>query len=94
MGEQQRLSFARLLVHLPRFVILDEATSALDDANEAARYERLKSEGVTTLISIAHRAAVVPFHTHVLQFGGDGSWSLQDVRAFLAAGRAESARRI
>jgi putative ATP-binding cassette transporter len=50
-------------------------------------------EGVT-LISIAHRAAVVPFHTHVLQFGGDGSWSLQDVSAFLAAGRAESARRI
>lgn len=70
MGAQQRLSFARLLVHLPRFVILDEATSALEDANEAALYEPLKSEGVT-LISIAHRAAVVPLHTHVLQFGGD-----------------------
>lgn len=86
MGEQQRLSFARVLVHAPRFVILDEATSALDDTNEAALYRRLKSEGIT-LISIAHRAAVVPFHTHVLRFGGDGSWSLQDTATFLAVGR-------
>jgi ABC-type uncharacterized transport system fused permease/ATPase subunit len=72
MGALQRLSFARLLVHLPRFVILDEAISALDDANEAALYGRLKSEGVT-LISIAHRAAVVPLHTHVLQFEDDAA---------------------
>lgn len=89
MGEQQRLSFARVLVHAPGFVILDEATSALDDANEAALYRRLADEGVT-LISIAHRAAVVPFHTHVLRFGGDGSWTLQDTEAFLAVGRDEA----
>lgn len=86
MGEQQRLSFARLLVHVPRFVILDEATSALDDANEAALYQRLAKEGAT-LISVAHRAAVVPFHTHVLRFEGDGSWTLQDCAAFLAERR-------
>ncbi|MDM0005218.1 ABC transporter ATP-binding protein/permease [Variovorax sp. J22G73] len=88
MGEQQRLSFARVLVQSPGFVILDEATSALDDANEAALYQRLKDEGVT-LISIAHRAAVVPFHTHVLCFGGDGSWTLKDTDAFLAERRGE-----
>lgn len=93
MGEQQRLSFARLLVHAPRFVILDEATSALDDANEAVLYQRLANEGVT-LISVAHRAAVVPFHTHVLQFLGDGSWTLQDTDAFLAGGRDEPAKAI
>lgn len=83
MGEQQRLSFARVLVQSPGFVILDEATSALDDANEAALYQRLKDEGVT-LISIAHRAAVVPFHSHVLCFGGDGSWTLEEMETFLA----------
>jgi ABC-type uncharacterized transport system fused permease/ATPase subunit len=88
MGEQQRLSFARVLVQSPGFVILDEATSALDDANEAALYQRLKDEGVT-LISIAHRAAVVPFHTPVLGFGGDGSWTLKDTDAFLAERRGE-----
>ncbi|MDH6593355.1 putative ATP-binding cassette transporter [Variovorax sp. TBS-050B] len=85
MGEQQRLSFARLLVHVPRFVILDEATSALDDANEAALYQLLANNEKLTLISVAHRAAVVKFHTHVLQLGGDGSWTLQDTTAFLAS---------
>jgi len=89
MGEQQRLSFARVLVHAPRFVILDEATSALDDENEAALYARVKREGAT-LISIAHREAVVPFHTQVLRFDGDGRWVLQEADAYMAARRSEA----
>lgn len=74
-GEQQRLAFARLLVHAPRVAILDEATSALDDANQRRLYERLRERG-TTLISIAHRAAVASFHRHVLKLTGGGRWEL------------------
>jgi putative ATP-binding cassette transporter len=74
-GEQQRLAFARLLVHAPRVAILDEATSALDDANQQRLYERLRERG-TTLISIAHRAAVASFHRRVLQLTGGGRWKL------------------
>ena len=74
-GEQQRLAFARLLVHAPRVAILDEATSALDDANQQRLYERLRQRG-TTLISIAHRAAVAGFHRRVLQLTGGGRWKL------------------
>ncbi|RZL40022.1 MAG: ABC transporter ATP-binding protein/permease [Rubrivivax sp.] len=74
-GEQQRLAFARLLVHAPRVAILDEATSALDDANQQRLYERLRQRG-TTLISIAHRAAVAGFHRRVLQLLGGGKWKL------------------
>jgi putative ATP-binding cassette transporter len=74
-GEQQRLAFARLLVHAPRVAILDEATSALDDANQQRLYERLAKRG-TTLISIAHRAAVAGFHRRVLQLTGGGRWKL------------------
>ena len=74
-GEQQRLAFARLLVHAPRLAILDEATSALDDANQKRLYERLRERG-TTLISIAHRAAVAGFHRHVLKLTGGGRWTL------------------
>ncbi|MGH6945577.1 MAG: ABC transporter ATP-binding protein/permease, partial [Geminicoccaceae bacterium] len=33
LDEQQRLAFARLLLHKPRWVFLDEATAALDDEN-------------------------------------------------------------
>ncbi len=74
-GEQQRLAFARLLVHAPRLAILDEATSALDDANQKRLYERLRERG-TTMISIAHRAAVAGFHRRVLKLTGGGHWTL------------------
>jgi putative ATP-binding cassette transporter len=77
VGEQQRLAFARVLVHEPSIVILDEATSALDSNNEASLYARLRDQG-TTLISIAHRAAVLRHHTHVLRLQGEGAWELHE----------------
>ncbi len=73
VGEQQRLAFARVLVHAPSIVILDEATSALDSGNEASLYGRLRGTGAT-LISIAHRAAVLRHHTQVLVRTGFGGW--------------------
>lgn len=75
IGEQQRLAFARVLAKAPSIVILDEATSALDSANEAALYEHLRASG-TTLISIAHRPAVLKHHTHVLELKGEGAWQV------------------
>ena len=80
-GEQQRLAFARALVHRPAMVILDEATSALDSGNEAALYRRLRASGAT-LVSIAHRSAVLAHHTHVLQLHGGGSWQLHTADSF------------
>lgn len=81
VGEQQRMAFARILVHTPRLVILDEATSALDSANESALYARLRASGAT-LISIAHRPAVLRHHTHVLHLLGEGAWRLHDAATF------------
>ena len=87
VGEQQRLAFGRVLVHQPRIVILDEATSALDSSNETALYERLRRSG-TTLISIAHRAAVLRHHTHVLRMLGEGAWELHEARGYQFDGPA------
>ena len=81
VGEQQRLAFGRVLVHQPDIVILDEATSALDSSNEASLYERLRASG-TTLVSIAHRAAVLRHHTHVLQLMGEGAWALHPASGY------------
>jgi putative ATP-binding cassette transporter len=81
VGEQQRLAFGRVLVHAPRIIILDEATSALDSANEAALYARLRAGGAT-LVSIAHREAVLRHHTHVLRLVGDGTWEVHDASGF------------
>lgn len=81
VGEQQRMAFARILVHAPNIVILDEATSALDSASESALYARLRKSGAT-LISIAHRPAVLQYHTHVLHLLGDGAWKLHEASAY------------
>ncbi len=81
VGEQQRLAFGRVLVHAPSIVILDEATSALDSGNEASLYGRLRENG-TTLISIAHRAAVLRHHTHVLRLMGEGAWEVHDASGY------------
>jgi vitamin B12/bleomycin/antimicrobial peptide transport system ATP-binding/permease protein len=66
-GEQQRLAFARALLHKPDWLFMDEATSALDDATEHEMY-RLLSERLpnSTVISIAHRASVAAFHNRRL----------------------------
>ena len=81
VGEQQRLAFGRVLVHKPNIVILDEATSALDSGNEASLYARLRDSGAT-LISVAHRAAVLRHHTHVLRLMGDGEWEVHEASAY------------
>jgi putative ATP-binding cassette transporter len=81
VGEQQRLAFGRVLVHEPSIVILDEATSALDSGNEASLYARLRASGIT-LISIAHRAAVLRHHTHVLRLMGEGAWEMHEAGGY------------
>ena len=81
VGEQQRLAFARVLVHEPQVVMLDEATSALDSRNEAALYERLGRTGAT-LVSVAHRPGVLRFHTQVLHLAGGGPWRLLPADGF------------
>jgi len=91
VGEQQRLAFGRVLVHAPGIVILDEATSALDSANEASLYARLRDSGMT-LISIAHRPAVLRHHTHVLHLTGEGAWEVHEAGAFAFDAPAAEAR--
>ena len=60
IGERQRLSIARTLLHQPRILILDEATSALDMGSERRLQSALRPlvEGRTTLV-IAHRLSTI-----------------------------------
>jgi putative ATP-binding cassette transporter len=61
--EKQRVALVRVLLHEPEWLFLDKATSALDEATEKRVYELL-SERLpnTTVITAAHRPAVVGYH--------------------------------
>lgn len=68
LGQQQRLAFARLLLHQPKWVFLDEATGALDIENQARVMSIFENELQTaTIISIGHRPSLEEFHGRVLQ---------------------------
>jgi putative ATP-binding cassette transporter len=67
-GEQQRVAFARVLLHKPDWVFLDESTSMLDLANEKHMYTLLKEQLPNcTLISVGHHSGVDEFHNHTIE---------------------------
>ncbi|MGB5972898.1 MAG: ABC transporter ATP-binding protein/permease, partial [Nodosilinea sp.] len=75
LGEQQRLTFARILLNQPSFAILDEATSALDLANEAKLYDHLRHTG-TTFVSVGHRESLRDYHQTTLTLHENHTWTL------------------
>ncbi len=67
LGEQQRLAFARALLHKPRWLFLDEATAALDEENQDAMMELLREElPDAAVVSIGHRPGLERHHDRVL----------------------------
>jgi putative ATP-binding cassette transporter len=82
-GEQQRVGFARALLHRPDWLILDEATSALDEAAETSLYgllaERLPGTGV---ISMGHRPSLIRLHDRLISFAGETRDRAQHSTAF------------
>ena len=67
VGEQQRMAFARLLLHRPAWIFMDEATAALDEANQDAMMQLVLDElPEAALISIGHRPGLERFHTRSL----------------------------
>jgi putative ATP-binding cassette transporter len=75
LGEQERLAFARLLLHKPGWVFLDEATAALDEDSQRHVMNLFDKElKNTTVMSIGHRPDLAAYHTRMLQLvhGRDG----------------------
>lgn len=75
-GEQQRVAFARALVHKPEWIFMDEATSALDEAGQENVMKLLIEElPETSVVSIGHRPGLEAFHTRELTLvpGADGT---------------------
>ena len=79
LGEQQRLAFARLLLHKPNVAFLDEATASMDEGLEDNMYRLLKEHlPHTTVISVGHRSTLQAFHQQQLMILGNGEWQFTD----------------
>lgn len=68
LGEQERIAFARLILHRPAWIFLDEATAALDEDSQRHIMglfdDELKGSAV---LSIAHRPDLAAYYTRTLQ---------------------------
>jgi putative ATP-binding cassette transporter len=68
LGEQERLAFARLLIHRPRWIFLDEATAALDGGSQRHIMSLFDDElKDSTVLSIGHRPDLAEYHTRTIQ---------------------------
>lgn len=86
-GEQQRVHFARVLLHRPDWVFLDESTSALDEDAERDLYLALRRHcPATTVVSVGHRGSLRSLH--------DSEWSVQDGATSANGRRATTLRAI
>jgi putative ATP-binding cassette transporter len=85
-GEQQRLGFARALIHRPDVLLLDEAVSTLEDA-EARELYALLAERLphAMVISIGRSAALMALHESTIDMTGRSVASGAPRAATLAA---------
>ncbi|KAL9582276.1 MAG: hypothetical protein Q9212_003385 [Teloschistes hypoglaucus] len=67
-GEKQRMAFARLLYHEPRFAIIDEGTSAVSSDVEGLLYETCKARGITIVV-VSTRVSLKRYCNYNLTLG-------------------------
>jgi vitamin B12/bleomycin/antimicrobial peptide transport system ATP-binding/permease protein len=67
-GEQQRLAFARVLIHPPDILIMDEPTSSLDELSQFKLMEYMRDLLTDTMVIHAgHRPGLDGFHDREIQ---------------------------
>jgi putative ATP-binding cassette transporter len=93
LGEQQRLAFARVLLHRPRWVFLDEATAALDEENQDSMMRIFREElAESALVSIGHRPGLDAYHDRTLHLMRAPDGARLEVRRKVSPGRERRRR--
>ncbi|MTW20076.1 ABC transporter ATP-binding protein/permease [Allochromatium palmeri] len=76
LGEQQRLSFARVLLAAPHFVFLDHPSRSLSECPVGELLNLLRRQGIT-YFTLGDLEDDPRFYDRLLEIAGDGSWRLR-----------------
>ena len=81
IDEQQRLGFARLVLHRPDWIFIQEATDALDSRGEEEMMRLLGREfGKATVVTAGRSTGLEPFHRRRLDFRrADGAAFVREI---------------
>ncbi|KAI0932612.1 hypothetical protein AcV5_004215 [Taiwanofungus camphoratus] len=72
-GDQQKIAWARLFYHRPKYGVLDEATSLISPEMEGMMMDHATRLGVT-LLTVSHRPSLWRYHAMILQYDGQGGY--------------------
>ncbi|KAJ7356925.1 adrenoleukodystrophy protein [Mycena albidolilacea] len=72
-GDKQKIAWARLFYHNPKYAILDEATSLVPQEMEGLMMQHATRLGIT-LLTVSHRPSLWQWHHLILQYNGTGGY--------------------
>ncbi|PSR80713.1 hypothetical protein PHLCEN_2v6629 [Hermanssonia centrifuga] len=72
-GDQQKIAWARLFYHKPKYAVLDEATSLVPPEMEGMMMQHATELGIT-LLTVSHRPSLWKYHSMILQYDGQGGY--------------------
>ncbi|KAI0308041.1 adrenoleukodystrophy protein [Multifurca ochricompacta] len=72
-GDKQKIAWARLFYHKPKYAVLDEATSLVPTEVEGMMMDYATELGIT-LLTVSHRPSLWRYHAMILHYDGLGGY--------------------
>ncbi|KAH9982714.1 adrenoleukodystrophy protein [Lactifluus volemus] len=79
-GDKQKIAWARLFYHRPKYAVLDEATSLVPTEIEGMMMDHATELGIT-LLTVSHRPSLWKYHAMILHYDGMGGYVFTELDA-------------